>query len=102
MVTVAAPCAARAQHRTLQCALLQVSRGAPSKSGSTYHAGAGRDGVVVSWATGNAVILDEAPQNASLPEIGSAVRCSSAPSLCILSESINDSPWLPVLSTTAS
>lgn len=36
---------------------------------------AGQDGVVISWATGNAVILDEAPRNASLPDVGSAVRC---------------------------
>lgn len=36
---------------------------------------AGPDGVVISWATGNAVILDEPPQNSSLPDIGSAVRC---------------------------
>ena len=33
--------------------------------------------MVISWSTGNAVILDEAPSNSSLPDIGSAVCCMS-------------------------
>lgn len=33
--------------------------------------------MVISWSTGNAVILDEAPSNSSLPDIGSAVRFTS-------------------------
>ena len=86
--------AARAQHATWQRTLQRACRGAPSASGSICHAGAGHDGVVVSWATGNAVILDGVPQNASLPEIGSAVCCFSAPPLCTSTQAQVQSPWL--------
>ena len=62
------------------------------------HAGAGHDGMTISWATGNAVILDAVPQNASLPEIGSAVRCFSASPVRIAYGITREVPWASIIS----
>ena len=47
--------------------------------------------MVISWSTGNAVILDEAPSNSSLPDIGSAVCCTFIPKKDLLTAAVQQS-----------